>query len=126
VKRLTELTLADNDERLPGRGYGRLDRGDLLNVAYIGMFGALLAFFMYSFTDVAIALYPSRWLLWVALIPIALWQRRMIRLGYTGKQDYDPMVFALRDKRGIGLMLITLAILFLASGLWQGWLGNGG
>ena len=28
VKRLTELTLATSDERLPGRGYGRPDRGD--------------------------------------------------------------------------------------------------
>lgn len=123
VKRLTELTLADHDECLPGRGYGRPDRGDLLNVAYIGMFGALLSFFLYSFTDIATGLYPTKWLLWVALIPIALWLRRMIRLGYTGKQDYDPMVFALKDKHGIGLMLIALAILFMASGLWQEWLG---
>lgn len=125
VKRLTELTLADHDDRLPGRGYGRPDRGDLLNVAYIGMFGALLSFFMYSFTDIATQLYPTQWLLWAALVPIFLWLWRMIRLGYTGKQDYDPMVFALKDKHGIGLMLITLAILFFAAGLWQEWLGIG-
>ncbi len=45
VKRLTELTLATSDERLPGRGYGRPDRGDLLNVAWLGTIGALLIFF---------------------------------------------------------------------------------
>lgn len=123
VKRLTELTLADHDERLPGRGYGRPDRGDLLNVAYLGMFAALLSFFLYSFTEQAQTLYPTTWLLWLALIPIAFWLRRMVRLGYDGKQDYDPVVFALKDKRGIGFILITLAILFYAAGLWQQWFG---
>ncbi len=45
VKRLTELTLATSDEPLPGRGYGRNDRGDLLNVGALGIVGALVIFF---------------------------------------------------------------------------------
>ena len=123
VKRLTELTLATNDERLPGRGYGRQDRGDLLNMAWIGFAGALLTFFLYTMTEQAKELYPTRWILWAAMIPIAMWLLRMLRLGYFGKQDYDPIVFALRDKRGIGLLLITLSMMFYAAGLWQEWLG---
>lgn len=123
VKRITELTLATSDDRLPGRGYGRPDRGDLLNVAVLGMTGALLAFFGYSFSDQAEALYPARWLLWVALVPIFLWLFRMIRMGWAGQQDYDPIVFAMRDKRGIGLLLIALGIMFQAAGLWRAWLG---
>ena len=123
VKRITELTLAKSDERLPGRGYGRPDRGDLLNIAVLGMVGALLAFFGYSFSEQAESLYPTRWLMWVALLPIAWWLLRMIRLGWAGKQDYDPIVFAMRDKRGIGILLIALAIMFQAAGLWQDWLG---
>ncbi|MGH1331458.1 MAG: UbiA family prenyltransferase [Paracoccaceae bacterium] len=123
VKRLTELSLATNDDRLPGRGYGRKDRGDLLNVAALGMFATLLIFFMYSFTENALKLYPSQWLLWAALIPMAAWLYRMMRLGYFGKQDYDPIVFAMRDKRGIGLLLITLALMFYAAGLFHQWFG---
>ena len=123
VKRITELTLATSDDRLPGRGYGRPDRSDLLNVAVLGMVGALVAFFGYSFTEQAHALYPTRWLLWVALVPISWWLYRMIRMGWAGKQDYDPIVFALRDKRGIGILLIALAILFQAAGIWRSWLG---
>lgn len=123
VKRITELTLATSDERLPGRGYGRPDRGDLLNVASLGMVGALLSFFLYSFTDQATRLYPTRWWLWVALVPIGLWLFRMIRQGWLGKQDYDPIVFALHDKRGIGLLLIALGLMFQAARLWGGWLG---
>ena len=48
----------------------------------------------------------------------------MVRLGYAGKMDHDPIVFALRDKRGIGLMLIVLALMFQAAGLWADWTGS--
>jgi 4-hydroxybenzoate polyprenyltransferase/phosphoserine phosphatase len=121
VKRMTELTLADNDDPLPGRGYSRRDRGDLLNMSAIGVVGALVIYFLYTMSDQAVALYPSQWILWTAMLPIALWLIRMVRLGYFGKMDYDPIVFALRDKRGIGLALITLALMFTAAGLWRDW-----
>ena len=123
VKRLTELTLATSDERLPGRGYGRPDRDDLLNVAGLGVVGALLVFFLYSFSEQASALYPTRWLLWVALAPLAWWLIRMVRLGYLGKQDYDPIVFAMTDKRGIGILMILLSLMLYSAGLWQEWFG---
>jgi len=123
VKRLTEVTLAKDDARLPGRGYGRLDRSDLLNVAGLGAFATVLVFFLYSFTEHALALYKTQWLLWLASVPLALWMVRMVWLGYLGKQDYDPIVFAMRDKTGLGLIMMMLAILFYAAGLWQQWFG---
>jgi len=125
VKRLTELTLATSDARLPGRGYGRPDRSDLLNVASLGVIAALISFFLYSFTEQAMALYKTQWLIWVAGIPLAWWMIRMVRLGWYGKQDYDPIVFAMTDKRGIGLILMAMAIMFYAAGLWQQWFGAG-
>lgn len=124
VKRLTELTLATSDERLPGRGYGRPDRGDLLNVAWLGTVGALLIFFLYSVSDQGRLLYPTTWILWVAMIPMALWLVRMVALGWFGKQDYDPIVFAMRDKFGIGILMITLSLMFWAAGLWGEWFGG--
>ncbi len=124
VKRLTELTLATSDERLPGRGYGRPDRGDLLNVAILGTFWSLVIFFLYSLSDQGRALYPTTWILWVAMVPMALWLVRMVMLGWYGKQDYDPIVFAMRDKFGIGLLMITLSLMFWAAGLWSQWFGG--
>lgn len=123
VKRLTEVTLAKGDERLPGRGYGRLDRPDLLNVAGVSAFAAVFIFLMYSFSGQAQDLYPTRWLLWVAAVPLAAWMVRMIWLGFYGKQDYDPIVFAMRDKFGLGLIMLMLALMFYAAGLWQQWVG---
>lgn len=124
VKRLTELTLATTDDRLPGRGYGRTDRGDLLNVAGLGIFGALLVFFLYSLSDQGRALYPTTWLLWLAMLPMALWLVRMLLLGWQGRQDYDPIVFAMKDKMGIGILMITLSVMFWAAGLWASWFGG--
>jgi 4-hydroxybenzoate polyprenyltransferase len=124
VKRLTELTLATNDDPLPGRGYGRKDRSDLLNVAGLGIFGALLIFFLYSVSEQGQELYPTTWLLWVAMIPMAVWLIRMVLLGWLGKQDYDPIVFAMRDKFAIGLLMITLSLMFWAAGLWSQWFGG--
>lgn len=124
VKRLTELTLATSDERLPGRGYGRPDRGDLLNVAMLGTFWSLVIFFLYSLSDQGRTLYPTTWILWVAMVPMALWLVRMVMLGWYGKQDYDPIVFAMRDKFGIGLLMITLSLMFWAAGLWSQWFGG--
>lgn len=124
VKRLTELTLASSDDRLPGRGYGRPDRGDLLNVAMLGTFWALVIFFLYSLSEQGEELYPTTWILWVAMIPMALWLVRMVMLGWYGKQDYDPIVFAMRDKFGIGLLMIILSLMFWAAGLWSQWFGG--
>ncbi|SMX37033.1 UbiA family prenyltransferase [Octadecabacter ascidiaceicola] len=124
VKRMTELALAKDENPLPGRGYARRDMGDLLNMSAVGMVGALVIFFLYSYSDQALALYPDQWLLWVALLPIAAWLYRMIKLGYLGRMDYDPIVFAMSDVRGIGFLLITLSLLFYAAGLWSEWYGR--
>ena len=123
VKRLTELAKAKNDDRLPGRGYGRADRPDLLNVAGVGVVGALLIFFIYTLTPQAQALYPDRWLLWCAIPFLAQWLIRMVRIGWQGKMDYDPIVFAMRDKVGLGVMFFTMSLLFWAAGLWAEWFG---
>jgi hypothetical protein len=62
-------------------------------------------------------------MLWLAMVPLAGWLFRMVRLGFYGKQDYDPIVFAMRDKRGLGLIMITLSLMWYAAGLWAKWLG---
>lgn len=116
VKRLTELTLAKSDGKVPGRGYRKSDREDLVNVAGLGVFFSLLVFLMYTFSDTAATLYDDIWMLRLAIIPLALWQIRMVLLGWQGKQDYDPIVFAMRDKSGIAIIAVTVLILFYAAG----------
>ena len=109
---------------MPGRGYGRGDRSDLLNVAGLGTVGAVLIFFLYSISEQGQELYPTTWILWSAIVPMTLWMVRMVMLGWFGKQDYDPIVFAMRDKFGIGILMITLSLMFWAAGLWSQWFGG--
>ncbi|MCU9847253.1 UbiA family prenyltransferase [Defluviimonas sp. WL0024] len=123
VKRLTELTLTTDDQPLPGRGYGRQDRGDLLNVAGLGTVGALLVFFLFSISEQGRVLYPATWVLWLSMLPMWLWLVRMVMLGWNGKQDYDPIVFAMRDKLGLAILMVTLGLMFQAAGLWGKWFG---
>lgn len=125
VKRLTELTLARGHARLPGRGYSRVDRRDLLHMAWMNVFGALLIFLLYSISDQGRSLYPHSWALWGAMAPMGLWLGRMVHLGWHGRQDYDPIVFALRDRVGLGLIAVTITLIFWAAGLWQHWWGIG-
>ena len=119
VKRMTELAKANTDARLPGRGYARVDRPDLLNVAALGVVGALVVFWRYTLSPQAVALYPTQWLLWLALVPIYIWLYRMVKIGWLGKMDYDPIVFALRDKMGMGIMLIVISMMYYAAGIFQ-------
>ena len=42
----------------------------------------------------------------------------MVLLGWQGKQDYDPIVFAMRDKSGIGIIAVTVLILFYSAGIF--------
>ncbi len=123
VKRITELSRASGEDTLPGRGYGRPDLADLRNVAGIGVVGALVIFLLYSVSDQGTALYPTTWLLWVAMVPMAIWMVRMVNLAWHGRQDYDPIVFALRDPVGLGLLMLILSLMFWAAGLWQQWFG---
>jgi len=85
-------------------------------VAGLATFAAILNFFLYSFTEQATLLYPIRWLMWVAVVPISAWLVRMVWLGHAGKQDYDPIIFAMRDRYGLTLLLLTLILLFYSAG----------
>ena len=116
VKRLTELTLAKSDGKVPGRGYTPADREDLLNMAGLGVAFSLLTFIVYTFSSTAAAFYDDLWLLRLAIIPLAFWQVRMVLLGWQGEQDYDPIVFAMKDKTGLMVIAVTVLILFYAAG----------
>lgn len=118
VKRLTELTLAKSDGKVPGRGYRKSDREDLVNVAGLGVFFSLVIFLLYTFSATATALYADLWLLRLAIVPLALWQIRMVVLGWQGKQDYDPIVFAMRDKIGLLIIAVIVLIMVFAAGIF--------
>ena len=117
VKRLTELANAPEGKTLAGRGYKPEDRGDLLNIAIASTFAATVIFVMYSYSTIASVLYVQPWVLRLAAIVIPIWLGRMISRGWRGQMDHDPIVFALRDVRGLGLLTSALVLVLVAAGL---------
>ncbi len=114
VKRLTELSRAKGEGFLPGRRYQPKDRDDLLNVSIVAGLAAVMVFLSYSLSDTALDLYEPVQLLWVVALLLALWLARMIRTGWKGQQDYDPIIFAITDRVGVGLFALSVAVLLYA------------
>ena len=119
VKRLTELSRAKSEARLPGRAYAPRDRPDILNIAILSALNAGIIFVTYTYSSTAEALYAGIWELRWCVIPIAAWMIRMISTGWKGTQDYDPIVFALRDRYCLVFAVITVLGLLNAAAWTQ-------
>lgn len=115
VKRMTELAKAKTYGKLPGRAYRKRDRPDLLNMSILTALNGIIIFLTYTYSSTAYTLYAGIWeLRWVG-IPLAVWMTRMISTGWAGTQDYDPIVFALRDKYSLVFSVIVVLGLFNAA-----------
>ncbi len=115
VKRMTELARAKTVGKLPGRAYRKRDRPDLLNMSILTALNGIIIFLTYTYSSTAYTLYAGIWeLRWVA-IPLAVWMTRMISTGWAGTQDYDPIVFALRDRYSLIFSVVVVLGLFNAA-----------
>lgn len=114
VKRLTELARAFRRGQLPGRGYSRRDFNVLRAVAYLGAAAAAAVFLLYAYSPAASAHYASAHLLGLAALPVAIWLARMVRLASLGEEDYDPVRFVARDRPGLAIAALGIAIVLLA------------
>ena len=119
VKRLTEVARAKSRRRVPGRAYAKRDRVDLLNMSVMAALFANIIFLTYTYSETAYELYAGIWELRWVVIPITAWMVRMISTGWAGSQDYDPIVFAVRDRTGLILSIIVVLGLFNAAAWTQ-------
>jgi len=115
VKRMTELARTSRTTALPGRGYTRADRANLFLLARLSAVVAVLMFVIYTFSPTALALYTGIWELRWCAIPVSIWLYRMIYTSLVGKQDYDPISFAIRDPWSLLFCAITVAGLYNAA-----------
>ena len=115
VKRYSELVImrrVDGDHAT-ARGY-ELDDGEL--VAAMGIasgFVAVLVLALYINTDTAQAFYGRYQLIWVLCPLLLYWIGHIWLIAHRGKMPDDPVVFAMRDR--ISLILI---LLMLVTTLW--------
>lgn len=115
VKRMTEVARVKHENRLPGRAYSKGDRSDLLNMSVLSAFNANIIFLAYTYSSTAYLLYAGIWELRWVVIPLSAWMYRMIWTGWAGKQNYDPIVFAMRDRIGLSLAVVVVLGLYNAA-----------
>lgn len=111
VKRVTELVRLKDAKELPGRGYTHEQAEALYKIAKISAITAMALFLIYTFSPTAISLYDGLWELRWCAIPVSAWLYHMITTARDGRQNYDPITFAMRDK--ISLVLVGLTVLGL-------------
>jgi len=75
----------------------------------------IIIFLTYTYSETASTLYDSLWELRLVAIPLSIWMIRMISTGWAGSQDYDPIVFAIRDRYSLIFSIIVVLGLFNAA-----------
>lgn len=114
AKRMTELAKRGAG-KLPGRAYLPRHREPLEFIAWATAAFAVTLFLIYTFSPAATTLYAGIWELRWCAIPVSAWLYRMITTASDGRQDYDPITFAVRDRVSVLLLLATVLGLYNAA-----------
>ena len=114
VKRMTALARAVNHGKLPGRGYGPGDFRTLEWVSALGVGMSAALFLVYAFSGHSAGLYASQEILAVAVLPLALWLFRVVRLSELGQENYDPIQFVTHDRTGLLIAALGVGMVVLA------------
>ncbi len=115
VKRLTALSRMPLREHLPGRGYSDRDRRPLVRAAYTGAWLSGGIFLAHFWVWNEAAQYSKPLFASFAVLPLVLWLLRMVRLSIAGREDYDPVRFAMRDPVGLALAALGVMLIVLAA-----------
>jgi 4-hydroxybenzoate polyprenyltransferase len=120
LKRYTELAAATEPGRLvKGRGYLDSDL-DLVGQSGIaaGMVSILvMALFIADIKETGTYRLPE--LLWVLCLCLLYWINRVWMMARRGEVDGDPVAFAIRDPRSIGVVAV-MGVAMFAARYWPG------
>lgn len=114
VKRMTALARAQHRGKLPGRGYSVGDLRSLEWVSAMGVGISAALFLVYAFSGHSAGLYASQEILAVAVLPLALWLFRVVRLSEMGRESYDPIKFVTHDRTGLLIAALGVGMVVLA------------
>jgi 4-hydroxybenzoate polyprenyltransferase len=117
VKRYAELEVAARAHRLAGqgRGYGSDDLPLILSLGTASGYCAIVVIAVYINSPDSLVLYRHHKTLWLICPLLLFWISRVWMLTARGRMHEDPVVFALRDRLSLLLVLclgliVTIAI----------------
>lgn len=122
VKRYTELLSSPPEAgALPGRGYVPGDMIVLMSLGTSSGLVSVLVLALYIASPQVAANYAEP--LWLWLLPPAMlyWKSRLWMKTQRGEVHDDPVVFAMRDRQSILVLLFLAPVLAAARLGWQPW-----
>ena len=116
VKRYAELYDARKAGKLIGhsRGYGPDDLPLILSLGTAGSYAAIVVIALYINSPDSLQLYKHHKTLWLVCPLLLYWISRVWMLTSRGHMHDDPVVFALRDRVSLAVMVALGLIVYLA------------
>ena len=116
IKRLAETKLFDEIEnnKLPGRPYSKNNYKIISIISFLTFALSLLVLIIYISSSNANDIYSKVFILYSMCPIIALWFLRMYIKANNNKITGDPIIFAIKDKVSI-LMLVISAVVIISS-----------
>ena len=95
-----------------GRGYNLSDVPIISSIASSAGFVSILVVALYINSPLVINLYKNPQALWGICGILIYWISRLLIIAHRGNMDYDPVVFAAKDKVSY-LCLLMIALFFI-------------
>ena len=122
VKRYTELLGSPaHTEALPGRGYVPGDMVVLMSLGTSSALISVLVLALYIASPQVMATYEEPMWLWLLPPAMLYWASRLWMKTQRGEVHDDPVVFAIRDRQSILIVLLLAPVLAAARFGWQPW-----
>jgi 4-hydroxybenzoate polyprenyltransferase len=117
AKRYAELEklLRVNERVANGRGYRIADLGLIESMGPASGYIAVLVLALYVNGEQMKTLYHTRWPLWLICPVLMYWVSRIWIKAKRGELLEDPVVFALKDRVSIGVILVILTLVVIAA-----------
>ncbi|WP_033073881.1 UbiA family prenyltransferase [Sphingopyxis sp. MWB1] len=115
LKRYIEMRdAADPDQLLSGRGYVGNDLNVVMMSGISAGMVAILVLALFANDPETAADYHNPALLWLLCLPLIYWLNRIWMMARRGQVEGDPVAFAIKDRRSLGVAAIVAGIFLLA------------
>ena len=118
IKRYAELEVQihQGNEKAHGRAYLVSDAPLIQTLGISAGYASILLLALYLNSETVISLYATPEIIWLAVPLMLFWVSWMWMKAHRGEMHDDPIVFAIKDKTSLAILLL-LAIIFTVASL---------
>ena len=110
IKRVIELQSQGGNIAASGRGYRAGDLPLIEMLAVAAGYASVLVLALYTSSPVVVTLYTYPEGLWVVCVLLLYWITRVLLLAHRGEIQDDPVLFVLRDRLSLWMLLVIAVV----------------